>query len=211
MAKCGSPEVTPPGSAALWDIWLWFTRVHWGNPAAISSHLCGKENLIFHDTSILSFICTSPAGSAWHSMLSGTALFPGQSALGLGSCRSPKYTLRPLGLQSPLNALCAFQTCSLSQATSTCQSRGKMHSRFVAFMGRWAPDCFSALLCFTVFYATHQLWWLQYVSLAWLYHVSLLSWFPTFPIFVLASTGKIMSVPCEYICASVTSMSPKHH
>lgn len=201
------------GQQLCGHIWFWFTRVYWRNPAAIYSQLCGKENLIFHDTSILSFICTSPAGSTWHSMLSGMALFPGQSAVGLGSCRSPKYTLRLLGLQSPLNALDAFQTCSLSQATvsSMCQSRGKGHSRSVAFMDKWAPDSFSALLCFTVFYARHQVWWLQCISLSWLYHVSLLSWLPAFPVFVLANTGKCQSVPCEYICASITSMSPKHH
>lgn len=183
------------GQQLCGHIWLWFTRVCWRNPAAIYSHLCGKENLIFHDTSILSFICTSPAGSTWHSMVSGMALFPGQSALGLGSCRSPNCTLRPLGLQSALNALDVFQTCSLSQATvySICQSRGKVQSRFAAFMGKWALDASSALLCITVFYVRHQLWWLQHVSLSHLYQVSLLSWLLTFPIFILANTGNCQS------------------
>lgn len=192
------------GQQLCGHIWLWFTRVCWRNPAAISSQLCGKENLVFHDTSILSFICTSPAGSTRHSTLSGMVLFPGHSALGPGSHRSPKYTLSLLGLQSPLHALDAFQTSSM------CQCRGKVHSRFVAFMGKWAPDSFSALLCFTVFYARHQLWWLQlYITIMTL---SCLSAFmaSNFPDFCFSQYWQV-SVPCEYIYASIISVSPKHH
>lgn len=187
MAKCGSPEVTPPGSAALW---AYLTLVYKGILGESCSNFFsvlweGKSCISWYQHSVLHLHKPSRVYLTLHALWNG--LISGQSALGPGSHRSPKYTLSLLGLQSPLHALDAFQTCSM------CQCRGKVHSRFVAFMFKWAPDSFSALFCFTLFNGRHQLWWLQYTLLSWLFHVSLLSQLPTFPTSVLASTGKCQS------------------
>ena len=69
---------------------------------------------------------------------SGMPLFSGQSALGLGSCRSPDCTPTATGCLSS-DLLTQPGRCVLHVP------RGKVHCRYAAFMGKGTPGAFSAL------------------------------------------------------------------
>lgn len=181
MAKCGSPEIRSPGTMSLW---VYLTIVYKGMLGSfcmelqqlVLSHLCEKVSLRFHDTSSLSFICTSPAWCTWCSMLSNSTVFrtacPGAWELQIAH-------LRPPGLQSVPSALDTFhQTCSPSQAaaSSTCHSIARctedsQHSRVNEHL---MPSLPSALPSSTMFYASHQLLWFQCISPSHLYPIPLL-------------------------------------
>lgn len=158
MAKCGSPEIKSPGTMSLW---VYLTIVYEGMLGSfcmelqqfVLSHLCGKVSLRFHDTSSLSFICTSPAWCTWCSMLSNSAVFrtacPGAWELQIAHLRLP-------GLQSVPSALDTFlQTCypvrqlHLPHAT-VLQGALKIHS-IPGQMSTWCLLCplpCSAAPCF---------------------------------------------------------------
>lgn len=212
MAKCGSPETVcwDSSSAGTSDFDLrGYVGVLLHETVAISSISFGREGqsqISWHRLSVLHL----PKPSVVYLTLYAQEWlhFQGSSPWGLGSVEVQIAPLWPPGLQSAPDAPDAFlQTCSPSQVavSSMCQSRGKVHWRFAAFMDKGTPGAFSAL-CPLIFYASHLLSCFQCISPSRLYPVSpLSSLLNTFPIFILAHTDKRQShvstfMPQSYQC-----------
>lgn len=211
MTKCRSPQVVSwdLSSVSKSDFGLWGKLGSFCLELyQILSHLQGKDNLRSQGSSFLYFFCTSPVWCAGCPMLrSGFILrtvCPGAKELQKPTshpeaCMSFRLTHM---LQMPFFRLAG------PALSSTGVSRGKVLYIFKAFMGCLMLPLPSTLLCSTVFYAK---------SCAFsVYPVMPLScpsvFISSYPFFhFYFSQYWHVSVPDEYIYASVLSVSPNHY